>query len=218
MREFWHIPPLWKGETTFVVGGGPSVTPEDLESLKGRRVVVVNMSYLGVPDAPFLFFADLRWWDREYEQRRDLLDAFKGTMVTTSTHAGNQDTRLKVVNRIVPVDVKTGLATADDTVAKERTSLQGALNLCYHLGAKRIALLGADNRDAPNGRIHWHGEYPWTRMNESWQIKAEQMGYCAERLKAVGVEVINCSPVSTLPFWPIRPLADIIKEVDDATH
>lgn len=217
MRSYFHVPKDWVGQTAFVVGGGPSVTPDDLVMLADRRVVTVNMSYLGTPDADYLFFADLRWWDREMEERPKELLGFKGRIVTTSPHAFDKAPmdRLLLVRRVVPKDVKTGLALPNDTVAMERTSVQGALNLCYHLGVKRIAVLGVDNRDAPNGRIHWHGEYPWTRMHESWVTKGEQMGYCAERLKAVGVEVINCSPVSTLPYWPIRPLADVIKEVDN---
>lgn len=217
MRTYWHVPKLWPGETAYVVGGGPSVTPEMLASLEGRRVVTVNMSYLATPWADILFFADLRWWDREWEERRDKLLGFKGIVATTSTHVADKapsQRPVKLLKRMTPEDVRSGLALADDTVAMERTSLQGAMNLCYHLGVKRIALLGADNRDAPNGRIHWHGEYPWTRFNESWDIKGRQFGYCAQRLKGVGVEVINCSPVSTLPYWPIRDLADVIKEVD----
>lgn len=171
MRQYWSIPKLWDGQTAYVVGGGPSVTPEMLASLQGRKVITVNMSYLATPWADWLFFADLRWWDREFAEREKQLRAFSGRIITTSTHVGDRAPTLgidvKLVKRITPQSIKTGLGVAPDTIAMERTSLQGALNLCYHFGVKRIALLGADNRDAPNGRIHWHGEYPWTRFKES---------------------------------------------------
>lgn len=222
----WVIPEDWKGQTSYIIGGGPSVTPEMVEQLRvaKAKTIAVNMSYLAAPWADYLFFADLRWWDREVAERYDYLFKWSGRIVTTSPHveqqvlAADQDRALKqlpdvhLVGRIVPHDIKTGMSFVSNTVSMERTSLQGALNLCYHLGSRRIVLLGADNRDAPNGRIHWHNEYPWTRFNDSWDIKQKQMGYGAAALKAANCEVINCSPVSTLPFWPIRPLDEVLKE------
>lgn len=223
MRSFWSVPKLWPGETAYVVGGGPSVTPEMLASLQGRKVITVNMSYLATPWADWLFFADLRWWDREFSEREEKLRAFSGRIITTSTHVADksptQGIEVKLLKRITPMGVSTGMSKARDTIAMERTSLQGALNLCYHMGVKRVNLLGADNTDAPNGRIHYHGEYPWTRFKESWDIKGDQFGYFAKRLAEVGgMEVINCSPVSTLKYWPIRDLFEMEKEEDDAQH
>lgn len=211
--NYWSIPPLWKGEDAFVIGGGPSVTAEDIESLRGRRTIVVNQSYLKADFCDYLFFADLRWWDREFKERNDKLLGFKGEIITTCTQAEHE--RLKYLKRIVPVSARTGMSKQRDTVCMERTSLQGAMNVCYHLGARRIILLGADNRDAPNGRIHHHDEYPWVRHHDSWDIKGEQFGYGAAALENLGVPVINVSMVSTLTFWPKRPLADVIKEIDN---
>lgn len=216
MVTYWRVPRLWEGDTAYIVGGGPSVTPDMIESLRGRKVVAVNMSYLSAPFASYLFFADLQWWERESKERPKELFGFKGTIVSTNEHI-NSD-RLKVVRRIVPVSDATGIAEATDTVSMERTSLQGAMNLCYHLGAKRLVLLGADNRDAPNGRIHHHDEYPWVRYTESWDIKGRQFGYAAAALKRLGVRVTNCSMVSTLNFWPKMHLADVLQEEANESH
>lgn len=210
MAQHWTVPPLWSGQTAYIIGGGPSVTPEMLESIKGRLSMAVNMSYLTAPWSTVMFFADLRLWERETAERQKSLDAYAGVIATTNMSAkGDRLLRLK---RVVPDSDATGFSTAKDTVSMERTSLQGAMNLCYHLGSRRMVLLGADNRDAPNGRQHYHEEYPWVRFQDSWVIKQEQFGYAAAACKHLGVEVINCSPVSTLPFWPIRPLADVLKE------
>lgn len=214
MVSYWHVPPLWRAETAFLLGGGPSLTQPVIDSLRGRRVVAINMSYLNAPWADILFFADHRWWEREMKERRQEILTFPGRIVTTCEVLKDPPRPVSFLRRVVPHDVSTGLALSDDTVAMERTSLQGAMNLCYHLGTKRIVLLGADNRDAPNGRIHHHDEYPWVRHKPSWDIKGRQMGYGAARLKEKGVEVINCSPVSTLPHWPIRPIEDVLNEVD----
>lgn len=210
--QYWSVPKLWPGRTAYIIGGGPSVTQEMVDSLKGKPTIAVNMSYRNAPWASVLFYADRRWWDREYAERLKELMSFEGLIVTTDT---TEHSRLLHLKRVVPTTAKNGMATAPDTISMERTSLQGAMNLCYHFGAKRIVLLGADNRDAPNGRIHHHDEYPWVRHNESWDIKSEQMGYGAAALQRLGVEVINCSPVSTLKYWPIRALADVLKEDAD---
>lgn len=205
----WRAPRLWRDQTAFIIGGGPSVTQEMVDSIRGRNAIAVNMSYLTAPWAPVLFYADRRWWDREYKERRKELIEFGGVIVTTDN---TQHEKLHQMKRIVPTSTSNGVAMSPDTLSMERTSLQGAMNLCYHLGAKRIVLLGADNRDAPNGRIHHHDEYPWVRHAPSWDIKGKQLGYGAARLKELGVDVVNCSPVSTLKHWPIRPLADVLKE------
>jgi hypothetical protein len=194
----------------YIIGGGPSLTPEAIQSVKGRRAIAINMSYLSAPWADLLFFADQRWWDREFKERKDKLLGFPGRIVTTCTSVAHP--KLSYVKRSLPANA--GISRSPDTVSFERTSVHGAMNLCYHLGAKRIVLLGVDNRDAPNGRIHHHDEYPWVRRQESWGIKGEQFGLAARDLAKLGVEVINCSPVSTLTYWPIRPLADVLKEAD----
>lgn len=208
--QYWRVPRLWAGQTAYVIGGGPSVTQAAVDSLKGRLTIAVNMSYLNAPWATVLFFADARWWSREIEERHETLLAFGGVITTTCEPL--ESPRLLKLKRLVPTSDANGMSTAPDTLSMERTSLQGAMNLCYHLGVRRIVLLGADNRDAPNGRIHHHDEYPWVRFNESWAIKSEQMGYGAAALKRLGVEVINCSPISTLTYWPIRALDEVLKE------
>lgn len=210
MVRHWQVQPIWAGKTAYIIGGGPSLTQADIDSVRGHRTIAINMSYLNAPWADMVFFADFRWWKRELEERPDTLLGFGGKIVTT--HHELLHERVRHLKRIVPTGQMNGISLANDTVSMERTSVQGAMNIAYHLGVKRIALLGVDNRDAPNGRIHHHDEYPWVRHAESWQIKQDQFGYAAKALKARGVEVINCSPVSTLPFWPIRPLADVLKE------
>ena len=60
MKPFWSVPREWPGETAFIVGGGPSVLGQDLDALRGRRVIVINSSVYAVPGADFLFFDDHR--------------------------------------------------------------------------------------------------------------------------------------------------------------
>ncbi len=201
MTPIWTVPREWPGETAFIIGGGPSVSEIDLSLLKGRRVIAVNSSFTAAPWADFLFFADARWW-LEYGARTK---GFAGRIVTVSKALG--DKRLLTLNKIKP---PPGLATKPTQVAMQRTSLHGAMNLAFHLGVKRIVLLGADMRAAPDGRTHHHKPHKWKVVKGCWDRQIEQLRMCANALAEKNVEVVNCSPVSRIEFWPKARLEDCL--------
>lgn len=204
-NKFWTIEPDWLGETAFIIGGGTSVTPDMIASIKGRKVIAINSSYMAAPWADILFFADARWWTREREVNKRLTETFAGVIATTSKNS--KTSRLHVLRQVVP---PPGITTKRDSVCLERTSLTAAMNICFHKGAARIVLLGADNRDGDDGRVHHHSEYPWVRHRLTWDVKQRQLGLTAADLEKAGIEVLNCSPISTLPFWPKPSLADVL--------
>lgn len=214
MAQFWHIPPEWRDQTAIIICGGTSVTPDMISMVreahaKGEvKVIVINSTYLSVPWADMLFFADERWWKREREERPRKLEDFQGFIVTTSLAAkGGHLLRLR---KVTPT-VEHGLVTdRRDAVALQRTSLQGALNICHHKHVSRIILLGADNRDGPDGRAHFHEEYPWDRRKSTWSVKINQLQWSVLPLRRAGIEVYNASPISTLPWWPKRNLEFLI--------
>lgn len=207
--DLWTIEPDWLGETVFIVAGGTSATPDDIASLKGRKVIAINSSYHSAPFADILFFADSRWWVREREQFRFTSESFAGIIATTSK--ASKTSRLHRLRQVVP---PPGMAMARNSVALERTSLQAAMNIAMHKGARRMVLLGADNRDGDDGRIHHHAEYPWTRHRLTWDVKKDQLGLAATDLKKMGVEVLNCSNITTLDFWPTPRLSDVLGRGD----
>jgi hypothetical protein len=194
----WRIPRAWPGETAYVVGGGPSLRNVDLACLKGRRVIVVNSSYQLVPFADYLFFGDQRWW-LEHDWRPEMQN-FRGQIVTCSTSVSHL--RVHKVNRRLPPEI--GLAVENDAVVSQRTSTQGAMNLAFHLGVKRIVLVGIDMGRAPDGASHHHKPHPWPPRpgNVVWDEQLEQLQHIVGPLKRHGVEVINTSPVSRIEWWP----------------
>jgi hypothetical protein len=204
--KVWNIPPDWDGEDAFIICGGTSVTQAMADRTQGRHVIAINSSYQIAPHAEILFFADERWWTREYKERPKLLETFKGKIATTSRQAkGDRLLRLKRAK------MPPGIATSPDSVIVRRTSLHAALNICYHKRAGRIILLGADNRDGDNGRAHHHAEYPWKRIAGTWDTKLTDLAHTVEPLKAAGIEVINCSHISTLPWWPKQTLGQALR-------
>lgn len=212
--DFWHVKPEWKGETAFIVGGGPSVAGQNLELLRGRRVIAVNSSYERVPWADICYFADQRWFFEHKD--RPAFKAFAGRKVTCAHKPTVGDPATLRLMRIVPnfdpnyAPVGPGLALAPHAVVSNRTSLQGALNLAFHLGASRLVLLGADMARSAEGASHHHSPHPWRNKpgNETWDTQMEQLVMIVEPLRERKIEVINTSAVSRLTWWPKMTLEE----------
>lgn len=201
----WRVAPLWQGETVFVIAGGPSVAELDLETIRGRKVIAVNSSYERAPFAQFIFFGDGRW----HEDHKDNLESFAGRLVTVSNMP--TDPRILKLKRFKPSG-GLGFAESNDTLASQRTSLQGAMNLAAHLGAKRIVLLGADMARAANGRSHHHKPHRWTNRpgNVTWDEQLPHLKWIVTPLARRGIEVVNCSLVSRITWWPKMSLSEFL--------
>ena len=86
-----------------------------------------------------------------------------------------------------------------------------ALNLAVQFGAKRIVLVGYDMR-CDQG-LHWHGPHgkglnnPTPRNVERWRRVTDE---AADLLRFLGVEVVNCSPISALRAYPKMGLEEAL--------
>jgi hypothetical protein len=210
----WAIGELWQGQDAFIIAGGTSVNASAVERLRTRpasRIIAVNSSYLMTPWADVLFFGDDRWGRNEIAKNLPALEAFEGQIVTVGE--GVRHPLIWHMKKIVPTRA-LGLTHSPDSLAMERTSLQGALNICLHKKVRRIVLVGADNRDGPDGRIHHHPEHPWPHKPNTWNGKSQQVGYSVKPLADAGIEVINASLISTFPWWPKVDLATWLDEED----
>jgi hypothetical protein len=88
----------------------------------------------------------------------------------------------------------------------------GALNLAVQFGAKRIVLVGFDMR--LDKGLHWHGAHaglhnPNDRNVARWRRVIDG---AAPTLKALGVEVLNASPISALQAYPKVDFMEAINE------
>jgi hypothetical protein len=207
--KFTAIEPGWKGATAFIVAGGTSVLNQNLKLLVGQKVIAVNSSYEVVPWADVLFFGDARWFF--VHQHRPALQAFNGRFISCAKAV--RDSRVWKVRRVIPdATGKPGWTDARDAVVCNRTSLQGAMNAAGHLGVARIVLLGADMCRAADGRSHHHSAHPWPNKpgNKTWDIQMRQLAQTVAPLRERGIEVINTSPTSRLPWWPKRRLESVL--------
>ena len=196
------------GESVFIVGGGPSVADQNLELLRGRKVIAINSSFKVVPFADVLFFGDARWWQ---ENSQGVLDDFNGDLVTTAEEqrlaSASWHLNYKPLLRVL----KKTLEWSDDPNAAfvRRTSVTGAINWAFHhWDARRFVLLGVDGGPV-KGATHHHAPHKWT-LPSTWVADQRRDFEALDgALKARGVEVINASPGSSVPFWPIVSLAEV---------
>ena len=192
---YWSVPRLWPGATVVCLGGGPSLTAEDVAWCRGRaRAIAVNDAYRLAPWADVLYACDAKWW-----RWHGGVSGFAGLKATLEAPEYPGLRRL----RQGPV---SGLAARPDTLATGRNGGYQAINLAVHLGAARILLLGYDMR-LVDGRSHWFGGHPVPTQPE---IYARAMRPCFASLVAPlrrrGVAVVNCTPASALDCFPQRPL------------
>lgn len=218
MRDYWSVPPDWPGSTVVCIGGGPSLTPAQVEACRGRvdaagpvRVIAINDAYRLAPWADVLYFCDDKWWQWHHGK----LGGWKGLIVRLQ---GGQhdfgDPRIKVLRNL---DEPGGLAARRDGLHHGKNSGYQAIGLAVHFGAARVLLLGYDMH-APlvNGRpkTHWFGDHPGGTSSDiyarSFLPWFETM---AKPLAERGVEVINCTPGSALRTFPQRALNECLPDM-----
>ena len=87
-QAYWSATQEWPQEMVCIVCGGPSVLGQDLEQLRGRRVIVINSSVHAMPWADILYFADFRWYCEP--KNRAAVESFAGRVITTSRKVFNK--------------------------------------------------------------------------------------------------------------------------------
>lgn len=186
-----------------LIGGGPSLTREDVESVRGRAfVIAINDAYKLAPWADVLYAADQKWWNWH-----DGVPSFAGEKYAIESSDPVTWPGVCVLRNTGPL----GLETEPWGLRAGHNSGYQAINLAVHLGAKRIVLLGYDMAPADDGRSHWFGEHPDRTVSPYPQMRAA-FDTLVEPLQALGVEVFNCSRHTALLTFPCVPLDVALEE------
>jgi hypothetical protein len=101
------------------------------------------------------------------------------------------------------------LAPWAEAICNGHNSGSAALNVAVHLGAKRIVLLGYDMGADDKGRRHFFDTGP-TVITSPFDKFRKLTATMVEPLKALGVEVINCSRKTRLECFPCQPLREVL--------
>lgn len=185
-----------------IIGGGPSLTPEQVEMCRGHRVIAVNNAVYLCPWAEALYFCDARW----FGWHKDAVLSFSGPVYTLDNrHLTSQIPGLISLRN----DGTAGLCDEPDGLRTGRNSGYQAINLAVHRGATRILLLGFDMR-AVGGKVHWHKQHPIATPADHLDVMRPLFRTLVEPLKARGVEVLNCTPGSALDVFPKVDLAEAL--------
>lgn len=205
--QYWTVPREWEGETVFIIAGGPSVTQEMVDRLKGQRVIAIKLSCEKASWADILFFADGKW----FKPHKDAIKNFAGRVVTVmeSREPGNM---LLLRKRPTGKD-QFALQTDPQCVAVRRTSLTGAMNLAFHLSGGPQVLLGADGKLGPNKETHHHTphEMPKKPIKTLFDEQSKDLEIMAIDLKARGVAVYNTNFDSAFRMFPFADLESFLQ-------
>jgi len=227
----WKIPKIWEGGDCWIVGGGPSVSEQFeipsnivervsngtlnpssytpyLSYLKNKHVIGVNAAYLlGETIIDIVFFGDNGF----YLSHQQGLADFKGVKSSC------QDKAQKEWIKYIPKDnnKSQGITTRSSHVSWNGNSGAAAINLAYHLGAKRIFLLGFDMNLNNKENEHWHNVYGRNtnkRPPHKLPFARHLLGFpaIAKDAKELGVEIINVNPKSAIENFPRISLKQII--------
>ncbi len=197
--------PSWPGETAFLIGGGPSLTPADVASVRGQgRVIAINDAYRLAPWADLLYACDQRWWTWH-----------QGVSSFTGPRFGLHSPADPITWPHIQMLQNTGPLGLERDPSGVRTGLNSgyqAINLAVHCGVARIILLGYDLCRGPRYEAHWFGEHPdgppspYDQMREAFETLVAP-------LSEIPVEVINCSRRTALGAFPCRAIEGVLKDL-----
>ena len=200
--NFTNVEPIWKNETAFLIGGGPSLKGFDFKALQNKRTIAINKAFLFHPNADILYWTDSRF----YTWYKNDIDKFKGEKYTIKPY-GDIAKNIKVLKNTG----KGGLEMSKSGVRHGNNSGHAAINLAYHLGVKRIILLGFDMQNV-KGNSHFHEGYPVKQTRDETYKKSMIPLFLAisEDLKRKKIEVINACPNSELKCFKKLPLDKVL--------
>jgi hypothetical protein len=105
------------------------------------------------------------------------------------------DKRVHCLEKLKP---PPGLAVDISKLAVCHTSLTGAINLAWHLGAAKIVLLGADLK----GDDHHHPPHPWKVSQNCYPLMLSDLRLMMEELNRRNFPIVNTSMDSACDFIP----------------
>ena len=207
--RFSEVAPEWSEATAVLIGGGPSLTVEQVEQVRAARVrvIAVNDAYRLAPFADVCYFADAEWWG--WHKDRPAFQSFAGRKCSIA------DSAAKIADQAVHIlrnAGSRGISTDPGAVCTGHNSGYQALNIAILAGAKTIILLGFDARE-PTGKTHWFGDHPKIEQVAAYADFRKAFSAAENAIKAAGVRVINCSPGSAIDSFEKLPLETALMEI-----
>lgn len=212
------VPKLWPGCTMVILGGGPSLTEEDVRYVGERphlaRTIAIKEAYLLAPWADVLYAADESWW--RYYNGAPTFAGLKYSIEDWPVGDAHYAPDALALRRRTYPDVSLLRNSGNAGLELEPTGLRTghnsgfqAINLAVHLGATRVLLVGYDCWAGSDGRQTWYTTKR-PHLTSPYPVFMQSFGTIVEPLKAAGIEVINCSRRTLLRAFPQQPLEEVL--------
>ena len=216
--RFSRVEPKWAGLPVIIIGGGPSLSSEQIETARracatGRcKAIAINDAYLWADWADVLYAADSSWWADHARgipkpmlklnaaQVRERFEAFQGDRCAVQNSGSDiTDARVHLLrNKNVDPNGRgihgTGLSLDPGALVTGSHSGWQALNVAVLAGARDSILIGFDGQVAKDGRTHWSGGHPMPTPEAAYAQYRKAFSLGESDLKAAGVRVLNASP------------------------
>lgn len=199
------VPKIWPGSTVACLATGPSLTQADVDACSGVvRTIAINDAYRLAPWADVLYSSDRNWYPKH-----DGVPAFTGPKYGIGSSPGKANPFSKYPDiQVLQNTGYHGLERHPGGLRNGKNSGYAAINLAVHFGAMRIVLLGY-NMGRAHGKSHFFGSHPSGLIDtpEALYVTFRQsFETLLEPLREAGVEVINCTPDSSLSCFPTMDL------------
>lgn len=198
---FWKPPKMWKGQTAFIIGGGPSLKGMDWTPLHSKHIIGCNDAYTLGPWVDVCYFGDDGWYFKHHKTA--LLD-FPGLKVC-SDGGCLREPGILVVKR-----TPRGFHT--DKIGWNVNTGASAINLAYLFGVSRVVLLGFDMQLGAEGESNWHPNAKDKPNPKNYLKFLMWFEFLKKGLdeKAPELEVLNATPNSKLDLFPRVKLEDVL--------
>lgn len=184
-----------------VVAGGPSLTLSQVRTVGMARsqdkcrVIAVNDAVYPCWFADIVYAGDSRWWDRHAG-----LSHYPGLKIAI------QRTKFGDVRSLENTGI-AGYDPEEGCIRSGSNSGYQAVHLAAKMRARRILLLGfdysGDKRKGTGTRDHWFGRHAGNMDVNSDTVNLRQLFRgLTDEIVDLGIEIINCSPKSTIQWLP----------------
>ena len=200
---FSEVVPEWTGCAAVLIGGGPSLTLEQVEKVRAAhaarlvRVIAINDAYRLAPFAEVCYFADAQWWNW-HKDKPEFRDFAGQKCSIADSIAGIGDAAVHIMANAAGRGHSVGLSLDPTRIVTGRHSGYQALNLAILAGARTVILLGFDAREPTTGPTHWFGEHATPTPLAAYAEYRRAFSAGETAIKAAGVRVLNCSPGSAI--------------------
>ena len=181
---------LHRGKRLFILASGTSLNHLDLAPLSRRLVMGLNRSALLFPDTHYHCTMDQRLFD-EHEP------ALRRTRCLFALAGRPFGVPLRLLGATsFSWDLEAGIYSG-------YTVSYFALQLAVYMGFTQVFYLGLDLKHSGSD-THFFGRDFHSRDHEQTEFPRmrQMLSYGAQALESRGVQVFNCSPVSTLECFP----------------